>query len=222
MNSIYKSSGAVVVKGLIPPLIQKAIAVIESIFHDEGLSGSLEDMIVILNNQNQPLLHKLHLKTSKLDIFKPIENVCSDVFKELLGSAEYHLVGNTAGYLLGLPADSRLVYDFHQECHYMKGITPILTAHFPLNVACTPVNGAMSYLNNSSILGPLPYKKSRISNGYTNLLPDGITNIVTSHKEVQPELSVGDCLFFDEYCIHKSNYNSSKRPRLCGIFRVTI
>ena len=179
-------------------------------------------MILILNNQNQPLLHKLHLKTSKRDIFKPIENLCSDVFRELLDSAKYSLVGNSAGYLLGLPADSRLVYDFHQECHYMKGVNPILTAHFPLNISCTPANGAMSYLNNSSKLGPLPYKKSKVANGYTNLLPDGITNIVASHKEVQPELSVGDCLFFDEYCIHKSNYNSSIIPRLCGIFRVTI
>ena len=66
-----------------------------------------------------------------------------------------------AGYLLGLPADSRLVYDFHQECHYMKGVNPIVTAHFPLNVACSLTNGAMSYLNNSSKLGPFPYKKVR-------------------------------------------------------------
>ena len=114
MNSIYKSSGAVVSKGSSPPLIQEAIAEIESIFHDEGLSGSLEDMILILNNQNQPLLHKLHMKTSKRDIFNPIENSCSDVFKELLGSTSYNLVGDSAGYLLGLPADSRFVYDFHQ------------------------------------------------------------------------------------------------------------
>ena len=88
-------------------------------------------MIVNLNNQNQPLLHKLHMKTSKRDIFKPIENLCSDVFKELFASAEYNLVGDSAGYLLGLPVDSRLVYDFHQECHYMKGVNPNSNCPFP-------------------------------------------------------------------------------------------
>ena len=123
--------------------------------------------------------------------------------------------------MLGLPGDRRLVYDFHQECHYMKGVNPIVSAHFPLNVASTSANGAMSYLEKSSNLGPLPYQKNKITNGYTNLRPLDITNIVASYEEVQPELKVGDCLFFDEYCIHKSNWNSSNRPRLCGIFRVT-
>ena len=197
------------------------IASIESIFHAEGLNGSLEDMIKALSNQNQRLLHQLHIKTSKRGIFKPIEDVCSDVFRQLLGSSQYELVGDSAGYLLGLPGDRRLVYDFHQECHYMKGVKPIVSAHFPLNAACTSANGAMSYLEKSSNLGPLPYQKNKITNGYTNLQPLDITNIVASYEEVQPELKVGDCLFFDEYCIHKSNWNSSNRPRLCGIFRVT-
>jgi len=220
--SLYNNCGAVLVKNIIPPsLLQDVTDAIESVFHSEGLTGSLPDMINSLNSENQRLLHQLHVKTSSRDIFQPVENVLAEAFSLLLDSSEWILVGGSCGYLLGLPRDNRLVYDFHQECHYMKGINPILTAHYPLNVACTAVNGAMSYLHNSSRLGAIAYEKQKISNGYTNLLPLGIERIADSHDEIQPVIEVGDCLFFDEFCIHKSNFNASESPRLCGIFRVT-
>ena len=219
---LYRQDGAVIVRNAIPlTLLDSVVESIANIYRSEGFSGSLEEIICRLNAENQPLLYKLHLKTSLREIFKPIESCLEGIFHELLNTNSHELVGNSAEYLLGLPHDKRLVYDFHQECHYMKKISPILTAHFPLNVACTPANGAMSYLNATSALGALPYHKSRIVNGYTNLLQIDIEKIVSDHDEIQPELQLGDCLFFDEYCIHKSNYNASDLPRLCGIFRVT-
>ena len=218
----YRQNGALVVRNAIPrPLLDAVVETIGDIYRSEGFSGSLEEIICRLNAENQPLLYKLHLKTSLREIFKPIESCLEGLFRELLNTSYHELVGDSAGYLLGLPQDKRLVYDFHQECHYMKRVNPILTAHFPLNVACTSANGAMSYLNGSSALGALPYQKSRITNGYTNLLPIEIEKIVEDYEEIQPELNLGDCLFFDEFCIHKSNYNASDLPRLCGIFRVT-
>jgi len=220
--SLYKDYGAVLIKDVIPPpLIQEALCSIAGVYWSEGLTGSLPEMINYLNSKNQPLLHRLHVKTSRRDVFRHIEEALSDAFKALLLSSGYQLVGGSAGYLLGLPRDARLVYDFHQECHYMKGVNPILTAHYPLNTACTAANGAMSYLHKSSELGAIPFNKQKISNGYTNLLPIGIEKIVTAYDEIQPDIEIGDCLFFDEYCIHKSNFNSSSSPRLCGIFRVT-
>jgi len=92
----------------------------------------------------------------------PIEDLYSNFFRQLLGVFQYELVGDSAGYLLGLPGDRRLVYDFHEECHYMKRINPIITAHFPLNLACTAANGAMAYLKKSSYLRLLPTKKIRL------------------------------------------------------------
>ena len=221
-NLEYRQNGALVVRNAIPrPLLDAVLVTIRDVYRSEGFSGSLEEIICRLNAENQPLLYKLHLKTSLREIFKPIESCLEGLFRELLNTSYHELVGDSAGYLLGLPQDKRLVYDFHQECHYMKRVNPILTAHFPLNVACTSANGAMSYLNGSSALGALPYQKSRINNGYTNLLPIDIEKIVEDYEEIQPELKLGDCLLFDEFCIHKSNYNASDLPRLCGIFRVT-
>lgn len=222
LDLAYRQNGAVVVRNAIPrALIDAVVESIGNIYRSEGFSGSLEEIICRLNVENQPLLYKLHLKTSSREIFKPIEFCLEGLFQELLNTSCHELIGNSAGYLLGLPQDKRLVYDFHQECHYMKKVNPILTAHFPLNAACTPANGAMSYLNGTSALGALPYQKSKITNGYTNLLPIDIEKIGEEHKEIQPELKLGDCLFFDEFCIHKSNYNASDLPRLCGIFRAT-
>ena len=222
LNLEYRQNGAVVVRNAIPQaLIHSVVETIGDVYRSEGFSGSLEEIICRLNVENQPLLYQLHLKTSLREIFKPVEACLEGLFRELLNTSYHELVGNSSGYLLGLPQDKRLVYDFHQECHYMKRVNPILTAHFPLNVACTSANGAMSYLNGSSALGALPYQKSRITNGYTNLLPIDIEKIVEDYEEIQPELNLGDCLFFDEFCIHKSNYNASDLPRLCGIFRVT-
>ena len=219
---LYRDCGAVLIKNVIPiPLISEALDSIADVYRSEGLSGSLPEMVNYLNSKNQKLLHKLHVQTSRRDIFRHIEEALSDVFKALLHSSNYELIGGSGGYLLGLPRDARLVYDFHQECHYMKGVNPILTAHYPLNVACAADNGAMSYLHKSSELGAIPYNKQKILNGYTNLLPIGIEGIITSYDEIQPVIELGDCLFFDEYCIHKSNFNSSSSPRLCGIFRVT-
>lgn len=37
-----------------------------------------------------------------------------------------------SGYMISLPRDKRLVYDFHQESNYMPNFSDILNIYFPI------------------------------------------------------------------------------------------
>ena len=221
----YQEKGALVVKDAISvDLVNKLLAYLEREYVlASGIRGGFETIVNALNKTDPSKLYKIHTSTSRREIFLSIETELSGIFKQLLGTSSYQLVSNQSSYLLGLPKDKRLVYDWHQECNYMKTVRPIITAQYPINTATSPENGAMSYLSSSSTLGELDYQKQTKANpnGYTSLVPKDIDNLRSKYKEEQPSLDIGDCLFFDEYCIHKSNFNHTNNLRTTGIFRVT-
>ena len=221
----FKKEGALVVKKIIPlNLINEVMEKIEYEYQQAtGYKASYDEIVEKLDKENRKKLYQIHLATSKREIFKKIENCLSDVIKGLLNSSQYELVSNSAGYLINLSKDKRLIYDWHQECNYMKTIRPIISANYPILFKATPYNGALSYLAKSSILGELKFKKKKKldPNGYTSLIPDNIEELKINFEELQPSLELGDCLFFDEYCIHKSNFNNSDKPCSCGLFRFT-
>ena len=223
--NIFQENGALVVRNAIPKeLIEKLFKNLEDEYVlQTSLKGGFEDIVIFLDKTNPEKLYKIHTSTSRREIFLSIEKELSSIFLQLLDSDFYDLVANQAGYLLGLPRDKRLVYNWHQECNYMKSVRPIITAQYPINTNTTPNNGAMSFLSKSTSLGELKYNKQHKENpnGYTSLVPVEIDKIKKDFQEEQPSLSIGDCLFFDEYCIHKSNFNSSNHLRTTGIFRVT-
>ena len=222
---IYREKGALVVRNAISTkLIEKLLRTLEEQYIlATSISGGFEDIVKYLNKNDPDKLYKIHTSTSKRELFSYIEEELSGILLQLLDSNSYELVANQASYLFGLPRDKRLVYNWHQECNYMKSVRPIITAQYPINVGTSPKNGAMSYLSNSSSLGELEYEKQfkENPNGYTSLVPANIEKIKKEFKEEQPSLSLGDCLFFDEYCIHKSNFNTTNNLRTTGIFRVT-
>lgn len=125
-------------------------------------------------------------------------------------------------YLLGLPKDKRLTYDFHQESNYMKGFDDIINVHYPIFRSATPVNGTMSVLARSPKLGTLPYTKTRVAqNSYTSLIPVNMPGIATEYAETHLHLDQGDCVFFHKDLIHRSNFNSSNLCRPIGISRLS-
>jgi len=221
----YKKTGALVVRDVIPiKLLEDLLNFLQNEYSIQSdIKGGFEEIVKALDRTDPSKLYKIHTSTSKRDIFSSIEKELSGIFLQLLESSSYDLVSNQASYLLGLPKDKRLVYNWHQECNYMKTVRPIITAQYPINQGTCPENGAMSYLSKSTHLGELKYEKQAKDNpnGYTSLVPVNIKELEIQFQTEQPSLSLGDCLFFDEYCIHKSNFNSTNNLRTTGIFRVT-
>jgi hypothetical protein len=67
----------------------------------------------------------------------------------------------------------------------------------------------------------LPFTKYRkYENSYTDLIPNNIEYYQSKYVEVHAELEIGDCIIFDEFTIHKSNYNSSDLCRTVSVWRV--
>lgn len=180
--------------------------------------------IINLNTTNKELLYKFHLVANGLvsnyivskDIYKVLSVLNEN--NPMLGSVNGASMG---GIMLGLPKDDRLTYNFHQESSYMRGAGRIYNVHFPIFLPSSVLNGTMSLLEGSHIEGQLPFNKIRkYENSYTDLIPVDIEKYQEKYDEVFAELDLGDCIIFDEFTIHKSNYNNSDLCRTVSVWRV--
>jgi ectoine hydroxylase-related dioxygenase (phytanoyl-CoA dioxygenase family) len=206
--------------GIIPTdSLQTAVNDLEQVFSEFGNSTS--SAICDLNSTDRPLLHKIHTQTSNLlSLCSAVQSATKFAQRLVFGKQPPHIL--SSGYLLGIPGDRRLTYNFHQESNYIKGFEQIINLHFPLIDKADLSNGTMSILSQSHKLGNLDYHKKRFSgDSYTDLIPVGIENIVSEFEEIHLELEPGDCVFFDGNLIHRSNFNSSDRCRLAGVVRLT-
>lgn len=199
--------------------------ILESVVADmhkefDAFGASLSEAIVNLNDSNKPLLHELHKQTCNLlSLNRSFQSVL-ELANNLFGLHDpLHIL--SSGFLLGIPKDDRLVYDFHQESNYMKGFQQLVSIHFPIIGKADLNNGTMSVLEKSHKLGNLFYTESRVSdNSYTNYIPRNIEELTGEFEEVHLELNLGDCIFFHGDLIHKSNFNGSNLCRLAGIVRL--
>jgi len=184
-----------------------------------AFGASISEPIINLNSSNKPLLHELHkLTCNLLSLNRSFQQVL-ELANNLLGCTIPFI--RSSGYLLGIPKDNRLVYDFHQESNYMKDFKQICNIHFPIMGKADLNNGTMSVLEKSHKLGNLNYTESRVSDdSYTNYVPMNIQELTGEFEEVHLELNLGDCIFFHGDLIHKSNFNGSNLCRLAGIVRL--
>jgi hypothetical protein len=184
------------------------------------LNNNLEftDNLILLNTSDKPKLYQYHNATIKL---MSHFNLVNDIYKALEVLNENKPIQLPyIYYLLGLPNDKRLAYDFHQEGNYMKDAGRIFNIHFPLFQKSTIKNGTMSVLLNSHNEGLLPYVKKRLGvDSYTDLVPVDIDLLIEKYEEAYCELDLGDCFIFDENLIHKSNLNMSDSCRVVGVWR---
>lgn len=166
-------------------------------------------------------LHEMHVASSSLAAFALLAPCIMQAAHELLPFDARPWIIRDMGYLLGLPRDERLAYDFHQESHYMPGYDDIITVHFPFLWPSTRLNGTMSVLSGSHLLGKVPARKSKRENGYTDLIPVDINDLTASFEEIHFELDLGDVAIFGGDLVHRSNFNSTDDLRPAGIFRIT-
>jgi hypothetical protein len=180
---------------------------------------SFSENIIYLDKIDQKKLYEFHNETLKLFTHNILSREIYEVLRVLNNGLPLQLF--SLYYLLGLPRDSRLAYDFHQEGNYMRGVGRIYNIHFPIFQKSTIENGTMSILLGSHKEGLLPFEKKRLSdNSYTDLIPLNINELQQKYNEAFCELEIGDCIIFDENLVHKSNFNNTDTSRTVGVWRV--
>lgn len=163
----------------------------------------------------------MHIASQKLTAFHSITVNALERIIRILGD-KGPVIDIESSYMLGLPKDSRLVYEFHQESSFYRNFDAFFNTHYPIFRRSTTINGTMSVLSGSHRLGDLSYTKNRkASNSYTDLIPKDINNIISKYDEVHLELDLGDCAIFHKDLIHKSNFNSSNLCRPVAVGRLT-
>jgi hypothetical protein len=220
----FERNGFVSIKKLLSPdFVNEIASSLRTLFSSYSHQPELEtdSAIIQLNKNDKKMLHQLHSAAQRISELRRIPDVLAPTVQAISGlkSPVFELSG---GFLLGMPEDSRLVYEFHQESNFMKGFSAIYNFHFPILRDSTTENGTMSALRGSHKLGTLPFKKEKVSHdSYTNLVPLKIERIKSDHEEVHFILEVGDCVVFHQDLIHRSNFNSSTLCRLVGTSRLT-
>jgi len=223
MKEFYAEHGFVSVKNFIP--LEKITHIQNSLntfFADySDTRPKFDGACIQLDSFNKPLLYKLHKVSARLTCFKSVFYECEQLYKSLSGSPK-PVIEITTNYVLGLPKDKRLTYDYHQESAYHRDYSEIINVHFPIFRQSNLHNGTMSALDKSHALGALSYIKSRASDdSSTSLVPCDINDLQLKYTEVFFELDLGDCLLFHKDLIHKSNFNSSNLCRAVGTAHLT-
>jgi hypothetical protein len=220
----YIADGYIVIKGLLSAAVldelsEEALACFRCFSNDQTLN--LSQIIQSLNKLEKTELHNAHKVADRLVGLSKLDSIFAEVCKELSNNV-FPVISIAKGLLLGIPADERLVYDFHQESNYMFDFREIFNVHYPILGSSTILNGTMSVLKGSHCLGNLGFSESkRSSNSYTDKVPIEINEIKSNFVEVHCELERGDVLFFDQHLVHKSNRNSTSECRLVGVSRLT-
>ena len=224
LRADYEKDGFVSIKGLIPfeklEAVQSDLAETFAEFAADK-QFPIDSAIIELDKKDKQLLYELHMATTKLISLRSLFSLFAGVVVDLTSNQApvYEISG---GYLLGIPKDERLVYDFHQESNYMREFSSIFNFHFPLLRKSSQQNGTMSVLLGSHKIGTVSFEKKRLSqNAYTNLIPTAIEEIQSEFEEVHCILEPGDCVVFHKDLVHKSNFNSSDLCRPVGTARLT-
>lgn len=223
MKAFYQAEGYLFLKGFLPiPLLDRLLRDLNVAYGlYSGMEPDFQQVAIHLNNEDQPGLYDLHVATTKLVTLSPINAMFQQLVTAILG-AQTPVYQISSGYLLGLPKDGRLVYDFHQESNYMKGFENIFNFHYPIFGRADRANGSMSILPKTHLLGTLGFTKERpAENAYTSLVPENMEDIRQGHVEHHCIIERGDVVVFHQDLIHRSNYNGSDLCRPVGISRLT-
>lgn len=224
IKSFYEKNGYVSIKkGISREDIKEITDDLTQIFSPFATDPEqpIDSAIIDLDKRDKPKLHELHQIASKLYSFTKIGTALSKYVNAIYGKRvpQFNIA---SGFLLSIPKDERLVYNFHQESNYMKGFEDIFNAHYPLLRTSVIENGTMSVLAGSHKMKTLDFVKARKStDSYTDLLPVNIDEIKETFEERHNFLEVGDVLIFHKDTIHRSNFNSSNLARPVGINRIT-
>jgi ectoine hydroxylase-related dioxygenase (phytanoyl-CoA dioxygenase family) len=227
INDFYNKHGYVVLRNILPlELIKKLQNDIASFFFNEAVKErsiskeSIDSIIISLNDQNPKRLHEIQIAASRLASFHTLAGESYQYVPKIVGNTSLVFL-NQVGFLLGIPNDLRLSYDWHQDGTYHNdGVFSVIHVWFPIFNTSSLFNGAMSLLDGSHIENLLDYSKTKHSKtGYTSNKPLAVDEKIAKYEELCCSLELGDCLFFGDNLIHRSNLNQSDICRIIGILK---
>jgi len=224
----YEDNGYVAIKNIISQksitrLQNDLISLFSKHFPEVKDAASLDAKVIDLNTNDPSHLHKLQISATKLSSFY---SILAEMHDTLVGffPSSVDIFFSSLGYVLGIPASQRLAYDWHQDGTYHDGENK-KTIHlwFPIFYLASLENGAMSVIENSHELGLLDFQKTKLQNGgYTTNKVANTENILKNRRELVCEMDVGDCIFFSDELIHRSNINHTNQCRIAGVLKYSL
>jgi ectoine hydroxylase-related dioxygenase (phytanoyl-CoA dioxygenase family) len=226
INFFYNEHGYLALKNIISRgSITQLQNEISQFFTNETLKenilmDSIDSQIISLNGQNPKRLHEVQTAASRLASFHLIAGEIYQHIPRITGNNNPVFL-NQVGFLLGMPNNLRLSYDWHQDGTYHdEGSFSVIHVWFPIFNSSSLFNGAMSLLDGSHKEDLLDYSKLKHSSaGYTSNRPKVINEKISKYEERCCSLELGDCLFFCDNLIHRSNLNQSDKCRIIGILK---
>lgn len=194
---------------------------VRSIFAAYAEDG--EDMFATIERlatDEKPLFYRIYKFIAKTFVsLYPVRLECLPIAQRLLGGKIHIDIGSAV--IFALPDDNRLTWDWHQETTYDPDMPDAIHFNFPIFEPATVENGTMSVLPGSHKLGTLPYDKVQLSaDAATSLVPRGMDKIVKDYPEVRFTAKLGDVAVFHNDLIHRSNSNTTDKPRITGLVRI--
>ena len=223
LRKSYEDDGFMVVKqGMSKKKMNNLRAELTQMFGAYAKPGEdIHATCIRLDKEDKPLLHRMFQMTQKMLVMDDLKFDALPYAKLVLPKGYYATAG--IGVLFGLPEDTRLAYNWHQESNYMPNMPHVLNYWFPVFEDATMENGTMSCLVGSHQYGKLPYvKKKAASNSYTDLIPVDVEKYEKKHKEHFFLAKPGDLVMLHHDTIHRSNANMSKHVRFSGILRIAV
>jgi ectoine hydroxylase-related dioxygenase (phytanoyl-CoA dioxygenase family) len=228
VRNLYKNNGYVTVKDAIS---KKALGRLQTdliaLFNNKfGMVQSAEELdktIIRLEKSNPAALYDMQIAATRLSSLYAISGEIYE-FLVQIAPPQRDVFLNAVGFLYGIPASQRLSYDWHQDgTYHHSSANTTIHVWFPIFYPATFTNGAMSLLERSHNLGLLDFSKHKFEdNGYTTNRVADIENCVQNHQELICEMHTGDCMFFCDELIHKSNLNQTTRCRIAGVMKFSL
>jgi ectoine hydroxylase-related dioxygenase (phytanoyl-CoA dioxygenase family) len=225
VHYLYDTNGYVTIKEIISnKALQRLqadfLALFQQRFSEISSITELDRKIIMLEREDPTVLYDLQVAASRLASFYAVTGEIYDSLTKIT-RRQSGIYLKALGFLYGIPQNQRLSYDWHQDGTYHESDRDV-TIHvwFPLFYPARLENGAMSMLKNSHRLGLLGYEKHKFNpNGYTTNRVSDIDEYVKSHIELVCSMDPGDCMFFSDELIHKSNINFTNKCRIAGVMK---
>jgi ectoine hydroxylase-related dioxygenase (phytanoyl-CoA dioxygenase family) len=183
---------------------------------------TLSDTCVRLDKEDPKLLYRIYQYSHSTLAVNRIRQACLKFARALLpGKGIY--IDIDSSVIFNLPQDTRLTWTWHQESAYHPHVPASLGFWYPLIRPATVANGTMSFLKGTHKLGLLPCTKHKPrADGATSLVPVDIERMTREYPEVHCVTDVGDLVIFRNHLVHRSNFNSSEKPRFTGLVRLAL
>ena len=222
IKDILDKDGYIILKKALKLKNIKALtSIVTKIFSAHAKLGEdIYSTCVRLGSEDKELLYRIYQYSQSMLVMDNLRQECFQYAKPLFPKDSI-FIDIDSHVIVNLPHDDRIGWGWHQESTYHPEIESCIGFWFPFLESSTRSNGTMSVLRGSNRLGRLPYTIHKPSNdSATTLVPDNMEQFQSQFPEVYCFLDPTDLLIFHMNLLHRTNPNTSDRPRFTGIVRI--